>query len=277
MNLFSQKTIKEILKNHNISPSKGLGQNFLIDKQTAQRITKTASIKPHETILEIGPGIGNLTQELANRAKKVIAVEKDPKMIKVMEKTLKDIKNIEIVQKDILRFLSDNKIQNNYNVVSNIPYYLTAPVIKRLLESKSPPKNIVLLVQKEMAERICEKPPKMNVLAVSVQFYAEAEIILHVSKNHFWPKPKVDSAVIEIIPKTSEIKVNKELFFKIVKAGFSQPRKQLLNNLSKELKSDKNRIKLWLLKNEIRPSQRAETLGIDDWIKLTNSCELSTC
>jgi len=141
------------------------------------------------------------------------------------------------------------------------------------LESDNPPGEMVLVVQKEVAQRIAAQPPDMNLLAVSVQFYAKPEIEGYVSKKSFWPQPKVDSAIIKIVPRKSacSIRVNPLLFFKIVKAGFSQPRKQLINNLSKELGMDKTKVNKWLLKNDIQPTQRAETLTLQDWIKLTKS------
>jgi len=155
-------------------------------------------------------------------------------------------------------------------VVANIPYYLTSPLIRKFLEEKNPPQEMVLMLQKEVAQRICSKPPDMNLLAVSVQFYAEPKIISYVSKNCFWPAPKIDSAIIKIIPKIKK-QIKNDLFFKVVKAGFSQPRKQLVNNLSKTLKLTKEQTIALLIKNNIKPNQRAETLSIEDWIKLTNS------
>jgi 16S rRNA (adenine1518-N6/adenine1519-N6)-dimethyltransferase len=268
MNLLSKNNIRNLLKQYNIKPSKRLGQNFLIDKAIVKKIIKTADIKASDNIIEIGPGIGTITQELA----KAIVIEKDREMVKILKQTIKN--NIEIVQKDILKY--EIKIKD-YKVIGNIPFYLTAPLIRKLLESKNPPKEITLIIQKEVAQRICAKPPKMSILAVSVQLYAKPRIISYVSKKSFWPCPKVDSAIIKISDISSDIEVDKSLLFKIVKAGFSQPRKQIINNLSKKLKLNKEEIELWLLKNNIQPKQRAETLSIDDWIKLTNTYKLFTC
>jgi 16S rRNA (adenine1518-N6/adenine1519-N6)-dimethyltransferase len=165
--------------------------------------------------------------------------------------------------------------------VANLPFYLTAPVIRKFLESDCQPKEMILMVQKEVGQRICAKPPDMNLLAVSVQFYAEPKIISYISKKSFWPQPKVDSAIIKITPLgLSEIStivrlLDRDLFFRIVKAGFSQPRKQILNNLSKKLKLNKEEVKSWLLKNNIQPGQRAETLTIKDWINLTKSLKIN--
>ncbi|HCC59648.1 MAG: hypothetical protein A2402_03145 [Candidatus Staskawiczbacteria bacterium RIFOXYC1_FULL_37_43] len=280
MDLTSPTTIKEILSKYSARPSKGLGQNFLIDKNVLKKIIGAADLNKNDVVLEVGPGIGTLTQELAKNAKKVIAVEKDKIMIKILGETLKDYKNIEIINGDILRILNfkfsilnQNLISqfSNYKVVSNIPYYLTSPLIRKFLESDNKPSEIILMVQKEVAQRICSKPPDMSLLAVSVQFYADVKIISYVSKNCFWPSPKVDSAIIKIIPRENKNKIDPVLFFKIVKAGFSHPRKQLAGNLSKILKIDKKQVDAILIKNNIDPKQRAETLSIEDWKNLANT------
>ncbi|MCX6718280.1 MAG: 16S rRNA (adenine(1518)-N(6)/adenine(1519)-N(6))-dimethyltransferase RsmA [Candidatus Staskawiczbacteria bacterium] len=280
MDLTSPKIIKELLSKYNARPSKGLGQNFLIDKNVLNKIIEASDIKPSDVILEVGPGIGTLTQELAKKAKKVIAIEKDKVMIEILKETLKDSKNIEIIQGDILK----NKLSlpKKYKIVANIPYYLTSPLIRKFLESENQPEEMVLMLQKEVAQRICSKPPRMSLLAVSVQFYADAKIVSYVSKNCFWPAPKIDSAIIKIHPvKSPEGRilakpklfngVNSQLFFKVVKAGFSQPRKQLAGNLSKMLKLSREKTNSWLLKNNIAPTQRAETLSVEDWKNLANS------
>ena len=273
MELTSPKTLKELLSEYKARPSKGLGQNFLIDKGVLKKIIESADIKPNDIILEVGPGVGTLTQELAQRAKKVIAIEKDGTMVEILKKTLKDFNNVEVVQGDILRLNPGPYTQNNYKIIANIPYYLTSPLIRKFLETENRPQEMVLMLQKEVAQRICAKPPKMSLLAVSVQFYAEPKIISYVSKNCFWPSPRIDSAIIKIKPQINADKkqADPDLFFKIVKAGFSQPRKQLAGNLSKILKMDKEKAALWLLKNNIEPNQRAETLDIRDWIKLAKS------
>ena len=281
MDFFSQKYIKSLLKKHQIYPSKRFGQNFLVDKTVFGKIIGAANLSPEDTVLEIGPGIGNLTQELAKKAKRVVAVEKDGKMVEVLKETLKDFKNVEIIQGDILKLPTTNySLPTNYKVVANLPYYITSPVIRNFLElPEVRPREIVLMVQREVAERICSKPPKMNLLAVSVQFYGEPKIISSVSKNSFWPKPKVDSAILKIIVNRKQLTVNRDLFFKIVKAGFSQPRKQLVNNFARKLalsppnglKLDKDKIKSWLLKNKINYIRRAETLNIQNWVNLVKS------
>ena len=284
------KEIKNWLKKYNIRPSRRLGQNFLIDEKVLRKIIEAAELSKDDIVLEVGPGIGNLTAELAKRVKKVIAIEKDKKMVEILRETLKNFTNIEIIEGDILKINLKPYTSKPYKVVANIPYYLTSPLIRKFLETENQPKEMVLMVQKEVAQRICARPPKMSLLAVSVQFYAKPEIISLVSKKSFWPSPKVDSAIIKISafnqPRKSAFN---QRFFKIVRAGFSQPRKQLINNLSKNLKVDelklistrrslalarvidKIKVRDWLLKNKIQPTQRAETLNLEDWINLTKS------
>jgi len=296
MGLFSKRNIKNLLEKHKIRPSKGLGQNFLIDKEVVKKFIESAELKPNDVVLEIGPGLGVLTQELAKKAGRVIAVEKDPSMVKVLKELLGsratakgeeesllsspcwNVRNVRIVKDDILKINPKYYIIPNtkYKIVANLPFYLTVPVIRKFLELNYQPKGMILIVQKEVGQRICAKPPDMNLLAVSVQIYAKPEIVSYISKNSFWPKPKVDSAIIRIAPLINADRklINADLFFKIVRAGFSQPRKQLLNNLSKTLKFNKEKTKSWLLKNKIQPIQRAETLKVCDWINLTKSFTL---
>ncbi|MFH1968610.1 MAG: rRNA adenine dimethyltransferase family protein [bacterium] len=293
MSLTSPKTIKELLAKHGAKPNKILGQNFLIDNNILKKIIDSADLKQTDTVLEVGPGIGTLTQELAKYAKKVIGVEKDKKMIEILKETLAGSKNVEIIRDDI-RYYSPKT--THYKLIANIPYYLTSPLIRKFLETDYPPSEMILMVQKEVAQRICSKPPspptnfghkthkkserahnpklvggKMSLLAVSVQFYAEPKIISYVSKNCFLPAPKVDSAIIKITPFSAEARLPRKTFFKIVKAGFSQPRKQLAGNLSKMLKINKKTAEEWLQSNGIKPSQRAETLSISDWKNLTET------
>ena len=286
--------VRGLLKKYKISPVKWLGQNFLIDEKVLRKIIEAAELSENDIVLEVGPGIGNLTAELAKRVKKVIAIEKDQKMIEILEKLLEssDVRNVQIIKGDILKLepKTYNLKPKTYRVVANIPYYLTSPLIRKFLETENQPKEMVLMVQKEVAQRICARPPKMSLLAVSVQFYTKPEIISYISKKSFWPSPKVDSAIIKISAFNQRRKsAFNQRFFKIVRAGFSQPRKQLINNLSKNLKVDelklistrrslalarvidKIKVRDWLLKNKIQPTQRAETLNLEDWINLTKS------
>ena len=274
MELTSISNIKSLLKKHNAVPSKRFGQNFLIDKNIIKKILNQAELSPKDVVLEIGPGIGTMTIELARKAKKIIAVEKDPKMVEILKETTQDFQNIEIINKDIMKYEVPKIKYRDYKVVANLPYYITSPVIRKLLETENKPKEIILMVQKEVAQRICVLPPKTNLLAISVQFYAKPKIISYVSKKAFFPKPKVDSAIIQLKISGQNSKIDREKFFKIVKAGFSHPRKQLANNLLKELdflgkEINKEKIISLLAKKGILATQRPETLLLKNWIELT--------
>jgi 16S rRNA (adenine1518-N6/adenine1519-N6)-dimethyltransferase len=284
---------KEIFKPQAPKPNKLLGQHFLHDKNVLARIIEAANLTKDDIVLEVGPGLGVLTRELAKHAGRVVAVEKDRSLAEILTGQLAEekIDNVEIVANDILEFLktTNHQLTTNYKVVANIPYYLTSHLIRLLLESENPPRDIVLLIQKEVARRICAKPPEMSLLAVSVQFYAESKIIASVSRKSFRPEPKVDSAIIRITPRLKSSPTlpkgrgqnspplggvrgdfNPLHFFHILHAGFSHPRKQLLGNLSKELKIAKEEIEKALTDADIKNSQRAETLTVEDWIRISN-------
>lgn len=255
--------IKPILQKYNIHSKKYMGQNFLIDENVLNKIIGAANLSLKDTVLEIGPGLGILTIELAKRTKKVIAIEKDKTLCEILKKILKEqnINNVEIVNKDILKVFGEIP-NSNYKIVANIPYYLTSPLIRKFLEAKDRPGTIILMVQKEVAQRITAKPPHMSILSIAVQFYAEPEIIDYVPKNSFFPMPKVDSAIIRIIPQSyvgrATSHINTEKFFTLVKTGFSSKRKMLKNNLPK----------IDLEKIGLNPKVRAENLSIDDWMKI---------
>ena len=266
---------KQLLKNLGIKPSKKLGQNFLIDNLVLKKIIEAAELNSNDIVLEIGPGLGILTLELAKRVKKVIAIEKDKTLCQVLQNllTVRRVNNVKIINKDVLqisnfKFLISNRIPNpNYKIIANLPFYITSPLIRKFLEIKNPPQLMVLMVQKEVAQRICAEPPQMNLLAVAVQFYAQPKIITHVSKNSFYPQPKVDSAIIKIIPKPIP-KIDTEKFFKIIKGGFSSKRKVLINNLSRELKIENYKLKIVFDQIGLGQKLRAENLSINDWLNL---------
>lgn len=238
----------------------------MIDQNILNKIIKAAEISKDDAVLEIGAGPGNLTQKLAQSAKKVVTVEKDERLIEPLKKILKDCQNTEIIHGDVLKL----KFLKQYKVVANIPYYLTSPLIRMFLESENQPRDMTLLIQKEVAQRIIARPPKMNLLAVSVQLYSQPKIISSVSKNCFWPKPEVDSAIIKITDIRPRKDVDIKKFFQIVKAGFSSPRKQLINNLSSKLEMDKEEIKRTLAQCGLPAQARAQNLSVKDWVNLTS-------
>lgn len=282
MDLTSKRAVKQLLAQYQIKPLKRLGQNFLINKKALNDFINACDLKKNDIVLEIGPGLGTITQEIAKKVKRVIAIEKDRKMCEIMKQTLGGFENIEIINQDVSEELSSSKELSSFSgkikVVGNLPFYITAPVIRKFLEANppasGPPKEMIFMIQKEVGQRICAQPPNMSVLAVSVQFYAKPKIVSYLPKNSFWPQPKVDSAIIKIIPKKQTV-INAKLFFEVVKAGFAHPRKQLRNNFSKRLKMNKEKTEQWLLKNSIQPNQRAETLKVQDWINLTKTIKMN--
>ena len=246
-------------KKEDVFLKKGLGQNLLTDKNIIKKIIDNVDIDENDIILEIGPGLGAITLELSKKAKKVICVEKDKEMIEKLKEKVGD--NVEIINADALDFIKNINLKK-YKVVANIPYYITSSIIQALLENTNQPSDIYLMVQKEVARRICAKPGDMSVLAVSVQYYANPKILFNVSRNSFYPTPKVDSAFIQI--RTKGIKKN-EKFFKLIKKGFSHPRKKLTNNLE-----EKEIVESWLEKNKLKAGERAENLSVSQWEDLFN-------
>jgi 16S rRNA (adenine1518-N6/adenine1519-N6)-dimethyltransferase len=273
----------------NIVAKKSLGQNFLKDESVLSRIIESANLKKDDVVLEIGPGEGALTEKLAEVAGKVVAVELDDRLIQPLHTRFVGNDNVEIIHDDILKlnlpelvektFLQKPNEANaaneakNYKVVANIPYYITAPIIRLLLETKYPPKEIYLMVQKEVAERITAKKGAMSILAVSVQYYGQAHFLFTVFKESFDPKPKVDSAILKITRYKIQDTNSKEdikNFFRVVKAGFSAKRKTLINNLSNSLGLDKKEVEDKLQAIGFSPNTRAQELGVEDWEKLTD-------
>lgn len=270
--------LKEItFENSMIKAKKSLGQNFLKDDSVVKRIVDAAKITFEDVVVEIGPGKGVMTQQLAGRAKKVIAIELDDRLIPVLEEKFANQGNVEIVQGDILKInlpklIEDAQIANNkYKVVANIPYYITGPIVRLLLETRHPASEIILMVQKEVAERICAKPGDMSILAVAVQYYANAEMLFGVPKTAFDPEPQVDSAIIKIVYNAEKSIGHEEAkkFFRIVKAGFSAKRKTLANNLSNSLHIKKGEVEEILEKSGFSKSIRAQELSVAHWEALT--------
>lgn len=264
---------KIILKKYNIAPKHKLGQNFLTDAKILDKIIKTADLKKDDAVLEIGAGIGTLTKELAGKVKKVIAVEIDKELVKVLRRIFSRTGNIEIIEKSVLsrefKVADFKDIKNSYKVVANLPYNITSCFIKKFLsEIDIRPKEMILMVQKEVAERIIAKPGQTSLLSVSCQFYADCELAFFVNKKSFYPVPKVDSAVIKLKIKDNKPKIDEKYFFQIVKAGFSSRRKKLKSNLSKGLDIKKEDIDKIFIKLKFKENIRAQELSVNDWIKL---------
>jgi 16S rRNA (adenine1518-N6/adenine1519-N6)-dimethyltransferase len=253
-----------------IKLKKQLGQNLLTDKNQTRKIMAVISLSSDDIVLEIGPGTGAITFEMAKIAKQVVCIEKDQEMVTALNQRIEKegIRNIEIIKNDILKLFNDDKLNikvKKYKIVANIPYYLTSALIRNLLEIKNPPEDIFLMIQKEVGERICAKPGSMSILSIAVQYYANPKVLFTVSKGCFYPSPKIDSVFIRITPKGVS---KNDAFFKLVKAGFSHPRKQLINNLSNGLKIEREVIKKWLEDNNLKPGERAEVLSLSQWDSL---------
>ena len=273
----SQET-KFIMKKYNITANKNYGQNFLIDESVVNGIIENADITKNDLIIEIGPGLGTLTSRLLENAGKVICVELDKNMIKILNDRFSLYKNFELINNDILKIdieklIKQNSEYKNFKVVANLPYYITTPIIMKLLENKLNLNSITVMVQKEVAQRLAEKPGGKNTGAITytINYYTNPKIVINVSKNCFIPSPKVDSSVIklEILKKPKINVINEELFFKIIKSAFIQKRKTLINSLSNNGIADKITLENILLKLNIDTKIRAEQLTLDDFANIT--------
>lgn len=265
MNVFEET--KYIMNKYNVHPNKKLGQNFLFDEEALNLIA--SGVNEQDTIIEIGPGLGTLTAILAEKAEKVIAVELDDKMIAILNERFKLYNNVEIIHEDILNVDID-KIAPKAKVVANLPYYITTSIITKLLKTNI--KDITVLIQKEVAERICAIPgsKKAGAITYFVNYYANAEIVGNVSKEAFIPNPEVESSIVKLKireNKLVEVK-NEDMFFEIIRANFNQRRKTLINSLSTVV--DKERLKEILRDLNINENVRGETLTLKQYAQIAN-------
>ena len=277
----SLEDTKFILKKYNISANKKLGQNFLVDDDIIQSIIDAAELKETDLVIEIGPGLGTLTSKLLEKAGKVIAIELDEKMLKVLNDRFSLYNNFVLINNDVLKVDLNKIIEENLGqlksvkIVANLPYYITTPIIMKLLESKLKEESITVMVQKEVADRITATPgDKLSgAITYSVDYYAKAEEMIFVDKSCFIPSPEVDSAVIKLeIRKEPKVNViNEEMFFKVIKASFMQRRKTLTNGLiNSGIIKDKEKLNSILKKANIEPNIRGEKLTIEQFANLSN-------
>jgi len=271
IDLTSVRELRNLLYAHNMRPNKAFGQNFLIDRSILMEIVAAAEIDADDEILEVGAGTGVLTRELAQQARRVVAVELERDMLALLAKTTSYFPNVELIARNLL-FLNPVEIfgQAPYKLVANLPYYITAPTFRHFLESANPPRVLVVMVQQEVAQRIIAQPGDLSLLAISVQFYGQPRIVARVPASSFYPAPKVDSAILRVdvhadAPLTA---VERESFFRLVQAGFSERRKQLHNSLTHGLHYKNEIIRAWLAEAGIEASRRAETLSIAEWLQL---------
>ncbi|MCM3006900.1 16S rRNA (adenine(1518)-N(6)/adenine(1519)-N(6))-dimethyltransferase RsmA [Priestia koreensis] len=272
------KRTKEILDKYGFSFKKSLGQNFLIDTNILHRIVDHAEITEETGAIEIGPGIGALTEQLAKRAKKVVAFEIDQRLLPILADTLSPYPNVKVIHQDILKADVQTVVKDEFQeckdlmVVANLPYYVTTPILMKLLEEQLPLRGIVVMLQKEVADRIAAEPGNKSYgsLSIAIQYYTEAETVMVVPKTVFNPQPNVDSAVIRLIKRPEPpVKVkDEEFFFQVVRASFAQRRKTILNNLTSNLsfgKEQKEQVINALETAQIDPKRRGETLSIQEF------------
>ncbi|MCH7492433.1 ribosomal RNA small subunit methyltransferase A [Patescibacteria group bacterium] len=282
MTLASEQIVKQLSKQYNFRPSRASGQNFLVSDDVLRAIVDAANLHKDDVVLEIGAGFGTLTVELLKLAKKVIAVELDKRLLKALNKLALHHPNLELVAGDIWQNLGEiakHVVDLQYKLVSNLPYNITSRILRNFLESQPRPREMVLLVQKEVAARVIAKPGKMSLLSVAVQFYGTPSIVVQVPRNNFWPEPDVDSAVLKITDMGEDKKGYQKLlgtlsvnaFFQVVKVGFSSRRKQIHNNLSAGFNKSKPAIEKILIKSGVILTLRPQDLTIEQWIKIAQN------
>jgi 16S rRNA (adenine1518-N6/adenine1519-N6)-dimethyltransferase len=284
--------VRTILKRYDLRPSKGLGQNFLVTQAILAKIVAAAELTTDDTVLEIGAGLGTLTEQLAQIAGRVVAVEIDERLMPVLQDTLSNFDNVTLIQGDILALdpadLIDaatnqptnqltsqptNQPTTHYKVVANLPYYITSAVLRHLLEASLKPLRLVITVQREVAERIVAQPGEMSLLAVSVQFYGHPQILFRIKPGSFYPSPGVESAVVRV-DMHDEPPVDVEdvdAFFRVVKAGFAQRRKQLRNTLAGGLRLPSEEVTAKLREVGVDPKRRAQTLSLEEWARVAQA------
>jgi len=263
---------RRLLRRFGLKARKRLGQHFLIDNEVLQQILFAAELATDDTIMEIGPGLGILTRELARRAKRVIAVELDDKLADFLKQEMASFPNVRVINGDILKIDPSDLVPapERYKVVANLPYYITSPVLRHFLEASARPGLMVVMVQKEVAEAIAAGPGKRSLLSISVQFYGQPRIMSSVPAQSFYPAPEVGSAIlrIDLYPEPAVAVDDVDSFFKTVRAGFASPRKQLANSLSYGLGLPKADVIKVLEKANISSQRRAETLTLEEWAQL---------
>jgi 16S rRNA (adenine1518-N6/adenine1519-N6)-dimethyltransferase len=269
-NLLAQT--KRLLSRLDLKAKKRLGQHFLIDREVLAKVVAAAGLEPGDTVIEVGPGLGVLTRELSGKAGRVIAVELDDRLAEILGQSLKKLENVTIVSGDILRIDPAALLGqgSDYKVVANLPYYITSAVLRHFLESSPKPRLVVVMVQKEVAWAIVAEPGRMSLLSVSVQLYGSPEVVAFVPAACFYPAPEVDSAILRIViyPEPAVAVTDISGFFRLVKAGFTSSRKQLVNSLAIGLGIPKDEALSLLEAAGIIYKRRAETLALEEWQRL---------
>jgi len=269
-------SVPALLRSHGLQPNKRLGQSFLADPAVLGRIADAAGLQPDDVVLEVGAGLGTLTRLLAERAGRVLAVEIDDGLLKVLREQVAGLANVQIVPGDILRVPLFGLAPRGYKLVGNVPYYITSAILRRFLEEAPRPSLLVVTVQREVAERIVAQPGDMSLLAVSVQFYGQPQIVARIPAGAFYPPPEVDSAVLRVVVSEQPAVpgVDERAFFRAVRAGFGQKRKTLRNSLRAGLVLDSGHVAAALARAGIDPERRAETLSLEEWGAVVRALEV---
>ncbi|MGH2443392.1 MAG: 16S rRNA (adenine(1518)-N(6)/adenine(1519)-N(6))-dimethyltransferase RsmA [Chloroflexota bacterium] len=260
------------LRQHGLTPRKRLGQNFLRDESVLPRILGAAALDPDDQVLEIGAGTGVLTRALSEAAQRVLAIELDDALYRMLSTAFERVANVELWHGNALDLDACAHFSGPYKLIANIPYYITGPLLRHYLEGECQPLVLVVMVQREVAERIVAEPGRLSLLGISVQFYANARIVSRVARGAFYPVPKVDSAILQLTPyRRSTGSVEERAFFEVARAGFSTRRKQLVNALMNGLRIDREEAAGMLAGAEIDATRRAETLSITEWERLARA------
>lgn len=283
INLANSQELKKLLHRFGVNPQKKLSQNFLVDQQALEEIVASADVRDDDLVIEVGAGNGILTRELAARAKKVLAIEYDKKILPLLKSSLADYPRAEIVFGDIMEFSIPELLKHfgrggnlNYKIIANLPYHLTSHFLKKFLDTVFPPTSLTLLLQKEVGIRICAKPGQMSLLSLSVQIFGIPGIVAIVPKTAFWPQPKVDSVIVNIKQRAKPLlnEVSRKKLFLIAKAAFAARRKTLVNSLSGNLRQKPNEIKEILHNLGLLPLIRAQELSLEQWFCLADKIKL---
>lgn len=267
-------TLRKLLRRHSLRPNKSFGQHLLVDRAALDSILEAADLQPEDSVLEVGAGTGVLTVELARRVRRVVAIEIDRNILPVLRETTAPFSNVEIIPRDLLDVQPEAVFGDAaYKLVANLPYYITALTLRHFLEAANPPRAFVVMVQLEVAQRLTAAPGDLSLLGLSVQFYGRPTLIARVPAASFYPPPQVDSAIVrvDLYPEPLLPAADRDQLFRLAHAGFAEKRKMLHNSLARNLRIPQETVSRWLAAAGIDPTRRAETLSVDDWIRLTRA------
>ena len=271
--LTNLETLRGLLRRHGLRPNKSFGQHLLVDRGALEAILEAAELTPEDNVMEVGAGTGVLTVELARRVRRVVAVELDRAILPVLRETTGRFPHVEIIPRDLLDVQPAAVFgEEPYKLVANLPYYITALTLRHFLEASNPPRLLVVMVQWEVAQRLTARPGDLSLLGLSVQFYGQPRLVAKVPAASFYPPPQVDSAIVrvDLFPRPLlEDPDERERFFTLAHAGFAEKRKQLHNSLARNLRVPQRTVAGWLAEAGIDPMRRAETLSLEEWLRLT--------